>query len=69
MNMTQMHTQAQTIEDDKQKIKMHAGDARRALSSLASALARLASLTHNPMFWLLSKTADTWREELDNVVK
>jgi hypothetical protein len=48
---------------------MHVNDARRALSSLSAVLARLAGLTHNPMYALLSKTADTWREELDKAVK
>jgi hypothetical protein len=68
--MTQIQAQPPRIEsDDAQKIRMHVNDARRALSSLSAVLARLAGLTHNPMYALLSKTADTWREELDKAVK
>lgn len=59
----------QVDSDTAQKIKMYTGQARQALSSLAAALARLAGLTHNPAWALLSKTADTWREELDKAVK
>jgi hypothetical protein len=68
--MTQIHAHPPQVEsDDAQKIRMHVDDARRALQHLAGSLARLAGLTRNPMFALLSKTADTWREELDKVVK
>jgi len=68
--MTPIQTQPPQVDSDTaQRIRMHVGDARRALQSLAAAMARLAGLTHNPMFALLSKTADTWREELDKVVK
>ena len=68
--MTQIQAQPPRIEsDDAQKIRMHIGDVRKALQHLAGSCARLAGLTHDPMFTLLSKTADTWREELDKVVK
>jgi len=67
--MTQIQTQPLTDEDKAQKIRMHAGDVRKALQHLAGSLARLAGLTDDPMFTLLSKTADTWREELEKVVK
>lgn len=54
-----------TTTDEERKIRMYAGQVRQSLTSLAAALARLATLKRSPTLNILSKTADTWRIELE----
>ena len=55
----------QVITAEQQEIKMYASRARVALVTFASAMARLAALKRSPTLNILSKTADTWRVELE----